>query len=175
MALSTGALAQEALRPAIGKPLAQARSLLASGRYANAMAAVRQADAVPGKSAHEQTVIEEMRAAIAARSGDTTTAAHAYEQLIDSGAVSGAEALNLMQGEVSIAYTQKNYPTVVSWPSATSRPAARRRRVTSLIQGYYLQGKFARRPSCSRTRSPPKRVAAGRRARSSLSCSIAAS
>jgi Tfp pilus assembly protein PilF len=142
--LATGALAQEMLRPAIGKPLAQARSMLAAGRYANAMAAVRQADAVPGKSAHEQTVIEEMRAAIAARSGDTTTAAHAYEQLINSGAVSGAEALNLMQGEVSIAYTQKNYPAVVSWAERYIKAGGTAPAVyTSLIQGYYLQGKYA--------------------------------
>lgn len=141
---ASSANAQEALRPAVGKPLAQAKSLLNSGRYANAMAAVRQADAAPGKTAHEQAIIEQMRAAIAARSGDTATAAHAYQQLLDSGAVSGAEALNLMQGEVSIAYTQKNYANVVYWADRYIKAGGTAPAVyTSLIQGYYLQGKYA--------------------------------
>jgi tetratricopeptide (TPR) repeat protein len=136
--------AQEALRPAVGKPLAQAKAYLSAGKYANAMAAVRQADGAPGKSAHEQSVIEQMRAAIAARSGDTATAAHAYQQLLDSGAVSGAEALNLMQGEVSIAYTQKNYANVVYWADRYIKAGGTAPSVyTSLIQGYYLQGKYA--------------------------------
>ena len=136
--------AQEALRPAIGKPLASARSLLAAHSYAKAMAAVRAADAVPGKTAHETAVIEQMRAAIAQQSGDTATAAHAYQQLLDSGAVTGGEAQKLMQGEVSIAYAQHNYPNVVYWAdrylkAGGTDPAMR----TSLIQGYYLQGKYA--------------------------------
>jgi len=138
------ALAQEALRPAVGKPLAQAKSLLNAGKYANAMAAVRQADAAPGKTAHEQLVITEMRAAIASRSGDMSTAANAYKALLDSGAVSGAEALNMMQGEVSIAYTTKNYGNVVYWAERYLKAGGTAPAVyTSLLQAYYLQGKYA--------------------------------
>jgi tetratricopeptide (TPR) repeat protein len=141
---SPPAHAQEALRPAVGKPLAQAKSLLNAGRYANAMAAVRQADAAAGKTAHEQLVINEMRAAIASRSGDMNTAANAYKALLDSGAVSGAEALNMMQGEVSIAYTQKNYANVVYWAERYLKAGGTAPAVyTSLLQGYYLQGKYA--------------------------------
>jgi tetratricopeptide (TPR) repeat protein len=136
--------AEEALRPAIGKPLEQARAYLNAGRYANAMAAVRAADAVPGKSAREQIIIDEMRASIASKSGDMATAAQSYKALLDSGAVSGAEALNMMRGEVSIAYMQKNYGNVVYWADRYIKAGGTEPSVfTSLIQGYYLQGKYA--------------------------------
>jgi tetratricopeptide (TPR) repeat protein len=138
------AAAQEALRPAIGKPLLSAKSFLAAHNYAKAMAAVRAADAVPGKTAHETLVIEQMRAAIAQESGDTTTAAAAYQQLLASGQLPPGEAAKLMQGEVSIAFKQKNYANVVYWAdrylkAGGTEPGMR----TYLIQGYYLQGKYA--------------------------------
>jgi hypothetical protein len=142
--VTSPAAAQEALRPAVGKPLASARSLLAAHNYAKAMAAVRAADAVPGKTPHETLIIEQMRAAIAQASGDTATAATAYQQLLNSGQVPPAEAVKLMQAEVSIAFKQKNYPQVVYWADRYLKagggdPAMR----TYLIQGYFLQGNYA--------------------------------
>jgi hypothetical protein len=144
VACTPAALHAQALRPAVGKPLEAARSLLAAHNFGKAMAAVRQADGVPGKTGHEQAVIDQMRAAIAQQSGDTATASAAYKKLLDSGDVSGAEALRLIQGEVSIAYREKNYANVVYWADRYLKtnpndPAMR----TSLIQGYYLQGKYA--------------------------------
>ena len=144
LAVAAPASAQEPLRPAVGKPLAAASAALKAHNYAKAMAGVRAADAVGGKTARETLVIAQMRAAIAQASGDTATAATAYAQLLNSGQVSGAEATKLMQGEVSIAFKQKNYPQVVYWAdrylkSGGADPSMR----TYLIQGYYLQGKYA--------------------------------
>ena len=85
LAAATTAHAQEMVRPVVGKPLLAAKSFLASGAYAKAMGALHQAEAVPGKTAHETFLITEMRAAIANRSGDLVTASHAYEALLDSG------------------------------------------------------------------------------------------
>ena len=138
------ASAQEALRPAVGKPLEAASAALRAHNYAKAMAGVRAADAVGGKTAHESLVIAQMRAAVAQASGDMATAASAYAQLLSSGQVSGAEATKLMQAEISIAFKQKNYPQVVYWSdrylkSGGSDAAMK----TYLIQGYYLQGKYA--------------------------------
>ncbi len=143
-AATTGANAQEALRPALGKPLEAAKSYLASRNCARAMASVRAADAVGGKSAYESFVTEEMRGAVAQQCGDTATASRTYQQMLDSGRVSGAEAQRLMLAEVSMAYTQRNYANVVYWAeryikSGGTDPNVR----TFLIQGYYLQGKYA--------------------------------
>ncbi len=134
------AFAQQALRPAVGKPLSSASALFKAHSYAKAMAAVRAADAVPGKTPYENSVIAQMKAAIAQASGDSAAAA----SLINSGQISGPEATKLIQGQVSMAFREKNYGQVVYWAdrylkSGGTEPAMK----TYLIQGYYLQGKYA--------------------------------
>jgi hypothetical protein len=136
--------AQETMRAPIAKPLIAARNFLAAGNTAKAMAALRQADAVPGKTPHETAVIDQMRAAIASKSGDSATAAHAYEELLSSGAVSGAEATTVMRNLVSVYYAQHNYTAMVPiveryLKSGGNDPTMH----TLLIQGYYQQGKYA--------------------------------
>jgi hypothetical protein len=136
--------AQEALRPAIGKPLASSRSYLQAHNYPKAMAQLRVADAVGGKTANETFVIEEMRAAIAQASGDTTLAARTYQDLLASGRVPPAEQLKLMQAEASIAFQQKNYAGVVSWTERYLKAGGTEPSMRGLlIDGYYLQNKFA--------------------------------
>ncbi len=140
VSMTVPAGAQQALRPAVGKPLAQARSFLGAHNYPKAMAAVRQADAQPGKTPYENQVIAQMKAAIANASGDTAAAA----QLIASGQLPASEALKLMQGQVAAAFRTKNYPQVVYWAdrymkAGGTEPSMR----TYLIDGYYYQNKYA--------------------------------
>ncbi len=136
--------AQEALRPAVGKPLANARAYLGARNCGRAMQQVRVADSVPGKTAYESFVVEEMRGSVAQQCGDTAMAARTYEQLINSGRVSAAEQQKLMLAEISMAYSQKNYPGVVFWAERYLKAGGRDPSVqTFLIQGYYLQGKYA--------------------------------
>ena len=71
------ATASAQVRPEVGKPLQQAGELLKAGKAREALAKVREADAVGGKTAAEQTMIERMRAAAAQRAGDTNTAIQA--------------------------------------------------------------------------------------------------
>jgi Tfp pilus assembly protein PilF len=139
----TSAQAEE-LRAALAKPLATAHQLLNAGRYPQAMAAVRQADAVPGKTAHEQFIIEEMRAAIAERSHDFATASAAYQRMLASGEVSGAQAARIYQAEASVTYSSGNYAAAVGWidkyfKAGGSSPEMR----TLQIQSLYLSKNFA--------------------------------
>ncbi len=60
------ARAQEAVRPEVGKPLQAARDLYKQGKYKEALAKVREAEAVPNRTAQENHLIEQMRAAVAA-------------------------------------------------------------------------------------------------------------
>jgi Tfp pilus assembly protein PilF len=139
----TSAQAEE-LRAALAKPLATAHQLLNAGRYPQAMAAVRQADAVPGKTAHEHFIIEEMRAAIAERSHDFATASAAYQRMLASGEVSGAQAARIYQAEASVTYSSGNYAAAVGWidkyfKAGGSSPEMR----TLQIQSLYLSKNFA--------------------------------
>jgi len=137
-------MAQEALRPPIGKPLASAKSYLAAHSYAKAMAAVRTADAVPGKTAYESFVIEEMRAAIASASGDTPLAQRTYADLLASGRVPASEQIKLLQAEASLSYQQKDYAGVISWTERYLKAGGTDPAMHNLIiEAYYLKGDFA--------------------------------
>jgi hypothetical protein len=136
--------AQETVRAEVGKPLLAAKSAMAAHNYAKAQAALRQADAVGGKTAFESLKVAQMRAAVAQASGDMATASKAYQTLIDSGAIPAAQVLNLMQAEVSIAFQQKNYANVVYWAERYQKAGGTSAEIrNSVIQGYYLQGKYA--------------------------------
>jgi tetratricopeptide (TPR) repeat protein len=135
--------AQDTVRAEVGKPLLAAKSAMAAHNFAKASAALRQAEAVPGKTAHESLLVAQMRASLAQASGDTATAAKAYQVLIDSGQIGATQELALMQAEVSIAFKDKNYANVVYWAERylKANPGSAEMR-TSQIQGYYLQGKY---------------------------------
>jgi tetratricopeptide (TPR) repeat protein len=132
------------VRAEVGKPLLAAKAAMSAHNYAKAMAAIRQADGVAGKTAHEALLVAQMRASVAQASGDLATASKAYQVLIDSGQIGAEQEQSLMQAEVSIAFQQKNYANVVFWAerymkAGGASPAMR----NYLIQGYYLQQKYA--------------------------------
>jgi hypothetical protein len=71
------------MRAEVGKPLQQAGELLKAGKAKEALAKVREADAVGGKSAAEQLTIDRMKAAAAQRAGDMGTAIAALESVYE--------------------------------------------------------------------------------------------
>lgn len=133
-----GAAAEPALPPAIGRPLAAARNALLAHRYPQAMAALRQAEAVPNKTPEENLIVAEMRASIDQASGDLAGASRAFQQLLSSGQVPASEAAKLMQNEISIAFHQQDYKSVVYWAERylKSNPSDSQMR-GYLIRGYY--------------------------------------
>jgi hypothetical protein len=73
------------LRPEVARPLSAASELIKAGKAREALAKVREADAVGGKTAAEQNTIDRMKAAAAQRAGDNATAVQALESLFNRG------------------------------------------------------------------------------------------
>ncbi|HEY2835504.1 MAG TPA: hypothetical protein VGI89_02970 [Rhizomicrobium sp.] len=73
-ALILSSPAAAAVSAKVGKPLQEAQQLAAKGDYKAAMARVNEAEAVPGKSAEENKIINQMKDFIAVKSGDASTA-----------------------------------------------------------------------------------------------------
>ncbi|MCU0969249.1 MAG: hypothetical protein MUF03_10610 [Rubrivivax sp.] len=80
-AATIGVASAQALRPEVGRPLQQAGELLKAGKAREALAKVREAEAVPNRTAAEQITIDRMKAAAAQRAGDLGTAIQALEAL----------------------------------------------------------------------------------------------
>jgi len=132
----------QAVRPEIGKPLQAAQELIRAQRFKEALAKVREADAVPNKSAGESSLIERMRIAAASGAGDVETAARSFEAI--GGQVSGAERLRMIESLAGGYYRAKDYAKAMQWgqryfKEGGTSPAIR----TLLIQSQYLAGDFA--------------------------------
>ena len=112
-ATSLGAAQAQGVRAEVGKPLQQAGELLRGGKAKEALAKVREADSVGGKTAGEQLTIDRMKAAAAQRAGDTATAIQALESV--HAKVGGAEAGQIAEQLASAYAQQRNNAKASEW------------------------------------------------------------
>jgi tetratricopeptide (TPR) repeat protein len=135
------AQAQEAIRPEVGKPLAAARDLFKQGKYKEALAKVREAEAVPNRTPAENQLIEQMRAAAAAQSGDTEQAIRASQALLASGKLSEAEQARHAANLASLYYRNRDYANAAKMAERAlqANPGDRAMRGL-LIQSYFQAG-----------------------------------
>ena len=113
LAGSLGTAVAQGLRAEVGRPLQQASELLKAGKAKEALAKVREADAVGGKSASEQLTIDRMKAAAAQRAGDSATTIQALESV--HGRVGGAEAGQVAEQLASAYAQQRNNGKATEW------------------------------------------------------------
>jgi len=105
----------QGVRPEVGKPLQQASDLLKAGKAKEALAKVREADAMSGKTPAEQLTIDRMKASVAQRAGDTATAIQAFEAMFNSGKLSGPEQAQVAE-MLAFSYSQqKDWPRTNQW------------------------------------------------------------
>ncbi len=136
--------AEDTLRPEVAKPMLAAQELVKAQKYKEAMTKIREAEAIPGRTAYENYIIERMRATAAAGAGDTETAAKAFESIINSGRLAGADQLKMIEALAATYYRAKDYAQASHWiqkyiKSGGTNPQMRQ----LLIQSMYLGGDYA--------------------------------
>jgi len=129
----------EGVRPEVGKPLQAAQALIRQHKGREAMAEIARAEAVPDRTAYENQIIAQMKAAAASSMGDNDATIKNNMAVLDSGKVSGREALALVEGIAVAYYNKKDYAESVKWAQRYFKeggtdPAMR----TVLLQSYYL-------------------------------------
>jgi hypothetical protein len=133
---------QGGLRPEVGKPLQAAEALIKSGKFREALAKVREADGVGGKTAAESTTIERMRLAAASGAGDADTAARSFDAIASG--MSGADRLRSIESIAGSYYRAKDYAKAQQWYARYFKEggtsSANR---TLMIQTQYLSGDLA--------------------------------
>ena len=136
--------AQETVRPEIGKSLQSANELIKAGKYKEALAKVRDADAVGGKTANESYMVERMRIAAASGAGEVDTAARSFEALSGSGKVSAADKARMAESIAGAYYRAKDYGKAMQWSQRYFKEGGTSGSIrTLLIQSQYLSGDFA--------------------------------
>jgi outer membrane protein assembly factor BamD (BamD/ComL family) len=143
--LAAGAGVQaQALRPDVGRPLQAAQELIKSGKYREALAKVREADAVGSKTADENYMIERMRIAAASGAGDIETAARSFEALAASGKLGAADKARMAESIAGGYYRAKDYAKAMQWSQRYFREGGTSAAIrTLLIQSQYLSGDYA--------------------------------
>ena len=140
-AAPTLSLAQETVRPEVGKPLQAAQELMKAQKYKEALAKVRDADGVPSKTGYETYLVESMRGSAATGAGDNETAIKAFEAVLASGKAPAATQLKIVEALAGTYYRTRNYPAAIKTAQRYFRDggsgAAMR---TLLIQSYFQSG-----------------------------------
>jgi hypothetical protein len=126
------ASASAQLRQEVGRPLQQAGELLKAGKAREALAKVREADAVGNKTAAEQTTIDRMRGAAAQRAGDTGTAIAAFESLMAGGRVGGSEQAQIAETLAGLYVQQRNFGKANEWISRARQLGANAGRLAEM-------------------------------------------
>jgi len=142
--LTSVAYAADAVSAAVGKPLQEAQKLTSSGKHKEALAKLKEADAVGGKTEFEKYQIERVRASAAAAAGDNDTAARAFEAVVNSGRLSASESPKFTQALAGIYYRAKDYPKAITWIQRALKDSPGDAQMHDLlVQTYYISGKFA--------------------------------
>jgi len=142
--LTSVAYAADAVRAEVGKPLQEAQKLATSGKAKEALAKLKEADAIGGKSEFEKYQIERVRASAAAAAGDNDTAARAFEAVINSGRLSASEAPKFTEALAGMYYRAKDYPKAITWIQRVLKDNPGNSQMKELlIQTYYISGKHA--------------------------------
>jgi len=114
----------EAVRAEVGKPLQQAAELLKANRAKEALAKVREAEAVPNKSPAEQLTIERMRGAAAARAGEPQTAIKSFEAVLASGKAGAAEQAQTAASLAHLYAQSKDWNKTREWAQKAKQQGA---------------------------------------------------
>ena len=144
LALSPVVLAQESVRAEVGKPLQSADALFKQKNYKAALEKVAEAEAVPNRTPFENLTIQRTRGSIASAAGEYAVAAKAFEAVIGTGRVTGAEQLKLVQAVGGLYYQAKDYPKAAQWAERYLKeggtdPGMR----TVLVQAHFLNNDCA--------------------------------
>lgn len=134
----------EEVRAEIGKPLQAARDLIKARKFSDALARLHEADAISGRTAYENFLIEQMRASAASQAGDNAQAIKSFQFLIGSGRLPEAEQGKYAAYVAGLYYRERDYGNAASWASRAlkANPNDGTTR-TLMIQSYYLAGDLA--------------------------------
>ncbi len=143
IAQEPGAGAQT-VRPEIGKPIQAAIELLKSKKGKEALAKVRDAQAVGDRTPYENYVLERVLGQSAAAAGEPSIAARAFENVATSPGSPEGERRQFLAAAASQYYLMKNYAKTAELAARYFRDGGTEKSVRTIyVQALYLGNDFA--------------------------------
>lgn len=135
--------AGDTVRAEVGNPLTAAQELMKGKKFKEALAKIKEADAVADKTPFEDFMVEQMRAIAAYQAGDLDIAEKSFEAVFATGRFPAQQQLTFTQALAQQFYQQRNYPKAIAWTqkyfAGGGNDATMR---TLLLQSYYLSKDF---------------------------------
>src|SRR5436309_13430870 len=147
---AASALAQEpgagvqTVRPEIGKPIQAAIELIKSKKGKEALARVREAQAVVDRTPYENYLVDRVLGQAAATAGEPAIAAGAFENVAAAPGTPGGERRQLLVAAASLYYLVKNYAKTAELAARYFRDGGTEKSVRTIyVQALYLGNDFA--------------------------------
>jgi tetratricopeptide (TPR) repeat protein len=103
------AVAQEAMRPEVGKLVQSANDLLKAKKFKDALGKLQETDRIGNKTVNESFTIERMRLTIATQSGDNDLTIRSAEGVLTANKLSAKDQLQIVQVLANSYYRAGNY------------------------------------------------------------------
>jgi hypothetical protein len=133
-----------AVRPEIGRPIQQASDLVKAKRGKEALAKLREAQAVTNRTAYEQYLIDRVLGLAHAAAGDHGAAARAFESVLASSALPDAERRQFVAAAAAQYYAAKEYAKAAELAGRYLRDGGADRSVRTIyVQALYLGHNFS--------------------------------
>src|ERR1700726_2213675 len=99
----------------LGKPLKEAHDDLNAKKYADAIAKLKEAEGIAGKTPYDQHLINDMLAFAYIKTNDLPDAAKAWEAEVEDGFTTGTEEQQKVRGLAEVHYQLKNYDKAIDF------------------------------------------------------------
>ncbi len=93
----------------------EADELVRAGKFDEALARIRQADAVADRTPSEILAIDRMRGVAASGAGDIPTATRSFEAVVAAGGLEPADRARLTQALALLYFQARDYPKAATW------------------------------------------------------------
>lgn len=131
------------VRPEVGKPLQAAKAAMDAKKYGEALAKLKEADAVANKTPYEEALTEQMRLIAGIGAEEPATAAKAYDALQASGTLQADQKVKFAQAIVGAYFRAKDYPASITWIGKYFQAGGTDLTMrTTLAQAYYVNNDF---------------------------------
>lgn len=134
---------KQTVSKAAGTPLKAAQAAMNGKRYQEALAKLKEVQAVPGKSPQEEHLMNEMLGYVYVKLNQLGEAARVYETDLESGQVSNAEVPKRVRTLITMHYQLKNYDKVLTYGDRAIKGGYADDDIYTLVgQSYYLKGDY---------------------------------
>jgi tetratricopeptide (TPR) repeat protein len=132
---------EQQVSAALAKPLKAAQEALTAKKYSEAIAKLKEADAMSGKKPFDQHEIYEMLGFAYVKTNDLPDAAKAWEPELDDGFMPESEMQQKVRGLAVIEYQLKNYDKAIDFGNRAIKGGYADNDTRTIVgQSYYLKG-----------------------------------